>query len=58
LNDLPEKLKMKKLAEPEVYFAAGDPNTKDLGGWSGFVVIAESHISTVNYEIEKISLSW
>ncbi|BFT95027.1 MAG: adenosylmethionine decarboxylase [Minisyncoccus archaeiphilus] len=45
LNDLPEKLKMKKLAEPEVYFAAGDPNTKDLGGWSGFVVIAESHIS-------------
>lgn len=44
LNDLPGLLDMKKLADPEVYFADGI-NTKDPGGWSGFVVILESHIS-------------
>lgn len=35
---------MKKLSEPEIYFAEGNGG-KDPGGWSGFVVIAESHIS-------------
>lgn len=44
LNDLPEELGMKKLSEPEVYFAQGN-DKKDPGGWSGFVVIEESHIS-------------
>lgn len=44
LNELPEKLDMKKISEPEIYFAPGN-NIKDPGGWSGFVVIAESHIS-------------
>lgn len=44
LNELPELLEMKKLAEPEVYFAS-DNGKNDCGGWSGFVVIAESHIS-------------
>ncbi len=44
LSDLPEKLGMHKLAEPVVYFAKGNGN-KDPGGWSGFVVIEESHIS-------------
>lgn len=44
LRELPEKLGMKKLTEPEVYFAAGN-DKKDPGGWSGFVVIEESHIS-------------
>lgn len=44
LHDLPEKLGMRKLAEPVVY-AAEDNGIKDPGGWSGFVVIAESHIS-------------
>ncbi len=44
LNDLPEQLGMHKLAEPVVYFAE-DLSQKDPGGWSGFVVIAESHIS-------------
>lgn len=44
LHELPEKLDMHKLAEPEVYFAQGN-DEKDPGGWSGFVVIAESHIS-------------
>ncbi len=44
LNELPGLLGMNKLAEPEVYFAPGG-SPKDDGGWSGFVVIAESHIS-------------
>ena len=44
LLELPEKLGMHPLAEPVVY-AAADNQIKDPGGWSGFVVIAESHIS-------------
>jgi S-adenosylmethionine decarboxylase len=44
LNDLPDLVSMTKLSKPEVYFAEGNGN-KDLGGWSGFVVIEESHIS-------------
>ena len=44
LNDLTETLGMKKLSEPQVYIAAGN-GKKDPGGWSGFVVIFESHIS-------------
>ena len=44
LNELPEKLGMHKLSEPVVYHAPGN-NKKDPGGWSGFVVIEESHIS-------------
>ena len=44
LNDLPEQLGMHKLSTPEIYFAAGN-DIKDPGGWSGFVVIAESHIA-------------
>jgi len=44
LNELPEKLGMKKLSSPEIYFAKGN-DIKDPGGWSGFVVIEESHIS-------------
>jgi S-adenosylmethionine decarboxylase len=44
LTQLPEILTMNTLAAPEVYRA--EPNhIKDPGGWSGFVVIAESHIS-------------
>ncbi len=44
LNDLCEELNMKKLSNPEVHFAAGN-GKKDCGGWSGYVVIYESHIS-------------
>ncbi len=44
LSELPEKLGMKALSKPEVY-EAGDNGIKDPGGWSGFVVIMESHIS-------------
>ena len=44
LMELPELLDMKMLAQPEVYFAKGN-GEKDPGGWTGFVVIEESHIS-------------
>ena len=44
LNELPGLIGMKKLAEPFVYEApAAGP--KDSGGFSGFVIIATSHIS-------------
>lgn len=44
LNELPGILGMKKLAEPQIY-SAPDNLIKDPGGWSGFVIVAESHIS-------------
>jgi S-adenosylmethionine decarboxylase len=44
LNKLPALLGMSKLSEPEVYWAKGNDG-KDPGGWSGFVVIQESHVS-------------
>ena len=44
LNELPEKIGMKKLAKPSIYRALPS-GKKDPGGWSGFVVIQESHIS-------------
>ena len=44
LNDLPEELGMNKLSKPEIYWADGN-DKKDPGGWSGFVVIEESHIA-------------
>jgi S-adenosylmethionine decarboxylase len=44
LEELPKKLGMKILVKPVVAFA--QPNGKrDPGGWSGFVMIHESHIS-------------
>lgn len=44
LDELPGKMGMGKLAQPVVYFAPGN-DKKDPGGFSGFVVIAESHIA-------------
>ncbi len=44
LNDLPGLLGMQKLAQPEIYFSKGN-DLKDPGGWTGIVVVAESHIS-------------
>ncbi len=44
LSDLPKKLGMKMLSEPMVILAP-DNEINDPGGWSGFVIIAESHIS-------------
>lgn len=44
LNELPILLNMHQLAPPVVYFAKGNDD-RDPGGWSGVVVIEESHIS-------------
>ena len=44
LVDLAAWLGMKPLSEPAVYFAEGN-DAKDPGGWTGFLVIQESHIS-------------
>ena len=44
LNTLPEKLDMIKLGEPVLYHSDGNA-LKDPGGWTGVVVIGESHIS-------------
>lgn len=44
LNELPEILGMHKLSKAVIHEAT-DNGKKDPGGWSGFVVIAESHIS-------------
>ncbi|MDI6777845.1 MAG: adenosylmethionine decarboxylase [Patescibacteria group bacterium] len=44
LEELPRKLGMRILGEPRICLAP-DNNIKDSGGWSGFVVVAESHIS-------------
>ena len=44
LDELPGLLKMKKITTPYVVYHPGN-NKKDSGGYSGFVMIAESHIS-------------
>ncbi len=44
LSDLPKILGMHTLSTPMV-LSAPDNGIKDPGGWSGFVIIAESHIS-------------
>ena len=44
LKKLPPKLGMRILAAPIIYQAPAN-GKKDPGGWSGFIVIAESHIS-------------
>lgn len=44
LDELPEKLGMRKLIKPYVVCAEGN-GKKDPGGWTGFVIIQESHIS-------------
>lgn len=45
LNDLPGIISMKKLTTPYVVDADATASGKDPGGISGFVMIAESHIS-------------
>ncbi len=44
LKDLPRDLGMHTLTEAQVVLAP-DNGLNDPGGWSGFIVIAESHIS-------------
>ena len=51
LNKLPEEIKMTKLIEPQVYLYKGDK--KEDCGVSGFVLIAESHISVHTFPDRK-----
>src|SRR3989344_2468056 len=44
LTELCDALRMRPLMKPTIV-SAPDNHIKDPGGWSGFVVIAESHIS-------------
>jgi len=52
LRELPNLLEMKKLSQPKVYRAVAN-GKKDPGGWSGFVIIAESHISIHTFPARK-----
>ncbi len=45
LNDLPDRIGMHKLAPPTIVNASATATGKDPGGITGFVLIAESHIS-------------
>ena len=54
LDELPGRLGMRKLAEPTVHWAA--PNgIRDPGGWSGVVVIMESHISIHTFPARRFA---
>ena len=54
LDELPVRLCMRKLADPAIHWA--EPNgIKDPGGWSGFVVIAESHISIHTFPARRFA---
>lgn len=44
LDEVPELIGMHKLTKPYVVFAEGN-DKRDPGGWSGFVIIQESHVS-------------
>jgi len=44
LSEICDALRMRPMMKPTV-ISAPDNHIKDPGGWSGFVIIAESHIS-------------
>jgi S-adenosylmethionine decarboxylase len=44
LDTIPDEMGMHKISEPQVV-VAGPNNRKDPGGLSGYVMIAESHVS-------------
>ncbi|MEM7023180.1 MAG: S-adenosylmethionine decarboxylase [Pseudomonadota bacterium] len=50
LSELPEQLGMHKLIEP-MLVEVGEHSAKDPGGVSGFVMIAESHISVHTFSL-------
>jgi len=54
LRELPGSIGMRMLAEPAVHWA--EPNgLNDPGGWSGFVVIVESHISIHTFPARRFA---
>jgi S-adenosylmethionine decarboxylase len=52
LEELPDKLGMHKIIEPVIEEFEGN-DIKDPGGFSGFVMIAESHISIHTFPARK-----
>jgi len=52
LDELPAKIAMHKIITPYVIKCGGN-NLKDCGGISGFVMIAESHISIHTFPAKK-----
>lgn len=52
LDELTQLLGMHQLAPPQVYFADGN-GLKDPGGWTGFVVVTESHISMHTFPFRR-----
>ena len=54
LNELPNKLGMTKIIKPVVKYYRGN-NKKDPGGYSAFVMIAESHISIHTFPEKKFA---
>lgn len=44
LDEVPTVIGMKKLIKPYVVFAESN-GKRDPGGWSGFVIVQESHVS-------------
>jgi S-adenosylmethionine decarboxylase len=52
LDELPDKIGMHKIFGPEV-MSCDTLNPKDSGGHSGFVMIAESHISCHTFPFRK-----
>lgn len=54
LGELPARLGMRSLADPTVYWA--EPNgLKDPGGWSGVVIIVESHVSIHTFPARRFA---
>jgi S-adenosylmethionine decarboxylase len=53
LDDLPDLIKMHKIAEPHAVDYPGNPKTFDKGGISAVVIIAESHISIHTFPSHK-----
>lgn len=52
LRDLPERLGMHAIAPPQLV-EVGPMNRKDPGGLSGFVMIAESHVSFHTFPLRR-----
>lgn len=53
LNELPDFIGMNKISKPQVLKYHGKKNSFDKGGISGFVLIAESHISIHTFVEQK-----
>jgi S-adenosylmethionine decarboxylase len=54
LDELPETLGMSKLADP-LLVEVGRRSDKDTGGITGFVLIAESHISIHTFPLRRFA---